>query len=634
MQMKKTLLFLMAILLSGGMLLQAEPVSESRAREIAKKVLAAQPATKAAVGDVKLIWNGEDAATKAAVPPAFYVFGSDRSFVIIAGDDNVQPVLAISDEHPFKVEGMPSNVKAWMDYIKGYVRSSDTRSPEIAQKWAQLTATKAMVDSTVLSNQSYTSRTVEWDQVNPANLYAPTVTVADSTQSQALCGCVALAAAEVLTWFRWPNAGTGIASSYSYPVYSVDGDYIGDFTVPEYDIEANFQLNDAEWTALSAVRTEAQFLGCTGDTRANLAKLVYACGVLIQSVFNDEIHGGTVASELLIPSAFATHMSYNSGSYADYRANHTLREWNSILKDQVLSHPVLYGGSSASYGIHAGHQYVLDGYATLGVDDVFHFNFGWGGWCNGYYYADYQNVYPKSPYNYNLQLDAILNFTPGDGTPIRHLNISQNPGMDYCGLRTNTTIEKGKNIPIEIGLIWNYAATDYDGYLKIVLEEKDGTLKEDSLFISDMNLVSSLGYYFSFSEGVVLTITKDLAFGDKLVAYFTDNDAKNHYVKLTGPRDATIVSELPVMPAAFIKTEDEYHTGDYFQFELMNNDYIYGGTVWTITPIAGGEPIVRNQADIEYKLTQGGTYKIEAAVAPKVGDAVVETITTYITVSE
>ncbi|MBQ4022126.1 MAG: Spi family protease inhibitor, partial [Bacteroidales bacterium] len=82
------------------MTLQAGPVSADRALEVAKKALP-QPATKAS-GDLKLIWNGENAATKAAGQPAFYVFGRDAGgFVIIAGDDNVQPVLAISETNEF-----------------------------------------------------------------------------------------------------------------------------------------------------------------------------------------------------------------------------------------------------------------------------------------------------------------------------------------------------------------------------------------------------------------------------------------------------------------------------------------------------------------------------------------------------
>ena len=332
--MKRFLLLLMSILLTGGTLLQAEPVSESRAREIAMKVLAAQPATKAASGDVKLIWNGEEAATKAASQPAFYVFGSDRGgFVIVAGDDNVQPILAISEENSFKVEGRPTNVRAWMDYIKGYVRSATTRSPEVAQQWAQLTSTKAPVDSAGLTNKSFTSRTVQWNQNAPANAEAPTVNVA---QTQAIAGCVPVALAEILTWFGWPNVGVGSTDSYNSEMFNTNGTLAGYFPMDAYNLETNFSMTSDEWAALKALDTYSEFQECPEPIRSKLARLVYVCGLLVKANFNDGDHLGTSANVEVIPKAFAEHMTYNSGSYMDFLSNHTIREWNTILKTQVL----------------------------------------------------------------------------------------------------------------------------------------------------------------------------------------------------------------------------------------------------------------------------------------------------------
>ena len=94
-----------------------------------------------------------------------------------------------------------------------------------------------------------------------------------------------------------------------------------------------------------------------------------------------------------------------------------------------------------------------------------------------------------------------------------------------------------------------------------------------------------------------------------------------------------LIDELPLLPAAFIKTDAAYHVGDYFQFKLLNNDYLYAGTVWKITAPDGTVSSNLEQSLIEFQLTQAGAYKIEAAVAPVEGDPVVETITTYIEVN-
>ena len=629
----------MAALLLGGMIVQAAPVSADRALEVAKKALA-KPATKAS-GDLKLIWNGEDAATKAATQPAFYVFGRDGGgFVIVAGDDNVQPILAISDENAFQVEGMPSNVRAWMDYIKGYVRSATTRSPEVAQQWAQLTATKAPVDSGGLTNKSYTSRTVQWNQNAPANAQAPTVTY--QTQ-QAIAGCVPVALAEILTWFGWPNVGVGSTDSYNSEIYNTNGTLAGYYPMAAYDLAENFRMTSDEWTALKALDTYSEFQTCEDPIRSKLARLVYVCGLLVKANFNDGDHCGTSANTAFIPQSFAEHMNYNLGSYLDYLSNHTVREWNTILKDQVLDHPVLYSGrASSGSGNDVGHAYVIDGYANYGSEDVFHFNFGWGGNCNGYYYASYQNLNPIRDYVYNLDLEALIGFTPGAGTAIRRLDFL--PGtttilidavpteITFIGIETNAPITNGTPVPLQIGYMYNNTAAQYSGRIRIVLEDKNGDIKGDPLLSTNINPNPNSGSIVPFAAGWTVTITETLKFGDKLAVYYTDNEAKDHFVKMTGPRDGTCVWELPVIPAAFIKTKADYDQYDYFEFELLNNDYLYAGTVWTITEPDGTINIGLAQSSREFQLTQVGTYKIEAAVAPTVGDPVVETITTYITV--
>ena len=86
------------------------------------------------------------------------------------------------------------------------------------------------------------------------------------------------------------------------------------------------------------------------------------------------------------------------------------------------------------------------------------------------------------------------------------------------------------------------------------------------------------------------------------------------------------------MPAAFIKTEDEYHVGDYFQFKLINQDVLYIATEWTFTSPDGVRSSPQPQSQFEYKLTSSGRYKIEAAIKPLVTSDVVETVVTYIDV--
>ena len=171
--MKKLFLLVLMSLLSGVLLLQAAPVPASQALELGRRILSAQPATKAGGGSVRIVWDGESAATKAGVQPAFYVVARDGGgFVIIAGDDNVTPVLAISDRNVFKVEGMPDNVKWWMERMKAYVRATYFQTPEVKARWAKFAGTKSG-DGRITGEVSdkVEKLTPEWDQGGTADIY-------------------------------------------------------------------------------------------------------------------------------------------------------------------------------------------------------------------------------------------------------------------------------------------------------------------------------------------------------------------------------------------------------------------------------------------------------------------------------
>lgn len=49
-----------------------------------------------------------------------------------------------------------------------------------------------------------------------------------------------------------------------------------------------------------------------------------------------------------------------------------------IQKELIAGRPVLYSGQSTA----GGHAFVLDG---CDENDMYHFNWGWSGYANGYY---------------------------------------------------------------------------------------------------------------------------------------------------------------------------------------------------------------------------------------------------------
>ncbi len=215
--MKRTISILFMMLL--GCALYAGPVTPEKALQVARSVFASAPGTKAAgASNLQIVWDGEfEPATKSAQDPAFYVVSRPQGgFVMVAGSDNVQPVLAFSFENDFVVEGMPEHVRAWMEQYKRYVRHASTATVGIQEQWAVFEETKATVApiTTGFIDPYTASHTNEWNQTNPANFYCPDV---EGQTQTSVCGCTALATAEVMAWFGNLNK---TLTDYTIPSYT------------------------------------------------------------------------------------------------------------------------------------------------------------------------------------------------------------------------------------------------------------------------------------------------------------------------------------------------------------------------------------------------------------------------------
>ncbi len=647
--MKSIRILFCAFLLLGGITLQAAPVSQSRALDVAKRVFAAQPATKAA-GDVKLIWNGEDIATKSAVQPAFYVFGRDGGgFVIVAGDDNVTPVLAISDRNEFKVEGMPENVKWWMDRMKAYVRATSSQTAEVRDQWSKFMETKAgaSISGTVTGKVEHL--TPEWGQGDiyhsgqvDQRQYFNSKCPKDTQGKYTITGCVATAISEVMTVLSglpaysttMPTHGDG-----SVAPYEVGSGYVAASTDPlnpytlgtVYDWEHLRTLTN--WQAI-----EAAIAAGNGALVDNMDQLLADVGAVMRAEYS---RGNTSAYTAKAPGYIAEYFGFNKAAYMDLASHYSRRQWEEKLKGQLVERPIIYNGRTEDDKY--GHAFVFDGYGKYEGEDVFHVNFGWEGSCNGYYYETNLDSDGNPKYNYSWSCEAIFDFypdpNPGSSTyPIKigYSAVNANASgttVAFRGIVSAQTFESGVTNKLYIGAIQNFGNAPYVGKFKLVREKRDGSSSDITTF-QTFTAESPLepdyrvwNWWNSFTQ-------YDFEFGEHLVVYYSTDAEGTAWEKVSCPESGEFVGELALLPVNFIKTEATYHVGDWFAFRLMNNDKPYTGTKWTIVAPDGttvGSNVPQSQREI--KLTQAGTYKIQAAVAQSEGDPVVETVVTYITVT-
>jgi len=609
--MKKSILILLLAGLST--VLQACPITPEKALKVAERVLSAQSATKAA-SPLRIIWDGETATTKAdAEAPAFYVVGRDGGgFVIVAGNDNVRPVLALSYTNRFQVEGMPCNVSAWMERIKSYSRTVQEATPEVKAQWETFEETKSgrfpdagVTDVFFPQN----TPTVEWNQSEPANLLMPTVP-GDSERS--VCGCVPLAIAEIMTWFGYPEKGTGTVERYV-----TNQGYSNAKTIPAHDLGREY-----DWAGLQSLKTDEQFRaqcsnGDTTDLAWDAAHLLYDVGTLIQVNYRSS---GTGGNEDRIPSQFSEHMGYSKNVVKRGREyGYPAWKWDQMLVEQVKVHPVYYGGYEAKGG---GHAYVLDGYGYYGGDVVFHFNFGWSGYCNGYYSSDYQapedGRRPNTDFGEYSTVDALFDFVPDPNNQtsfVYELSYSED-GLGITG--------SGNNRFVYADELCNSGNVAFSGMVSLFHLDKNGQRDSEPLESKNINSFSAFAYYNNYRIALNGT-SSSLALGDKYAFYYRPTGGE--YKQVKGHTASSAVAEVPVYPMAFIETAASYSKNDYFYFRLTNQDFTYTNAVWTITDKDGVVTTCYQSADC-FKLTKTGKYTIK--VTPVQGG---ETIVTVINVN-
>ena len=384
--MKKKLLFLLLALFSVGLAF-AEPVDLNRARQVAVNFLkstekAAQQLTADDLTDI----------TSTTPFHEFYVFRvKDNGFILISGDDRALPILGYSLDNQFASEGIPAHVKWWLDNYEEQIaqlRDEDVPPTEsIMLQWRQYTensGSPVSLDETSVAPLLTTT----WNQSPYYNNMCPT----DNTSSSghAVAGCVAIATAQVMKYWNWPTTGRE-SHSYTHDTYGT--------------LSANFATTYS-WSNMPNSLTSS-----SSSTQINaVAKLVYHVGVAVDMDYGPSSSGAVTGSTSLTSNsannALVKYFKYKSSLAFISMSDYTLAEWKNIIISELdNSRPVIYAGSGSG-----GHAFVCDGYNSSGN---FHFNWGWGGWYNGYFAIGSLN--PSSS-NFNSNNRLIIGIEPNRST--------------------------------------------------------------------------------------------------------------------------------------------------------------------------------------------------------------------------
>ena len=471
--------FLLVLLLALGYSpLQAKRITQWQAQQQAYSFWGKQMPQKAKAKS--------RAATTASRSDAYYVFNNDAGgFVIIAGDDAVTPVLGYTSTGSFDAENLPDGLK---DLLKSYERQIAALGDSYQ---ANQTATRAAFTGEKLL------KTAEWNQMAPFNKYTP---------NNYVTGCVATAGAIVMKHHGYPAKGTG---SHSY-------------TWNGKTLTANFE-HDYDWANMPA-----KYDGTNAAAFDGVARLMSDLGVAVEMQYAKSGSGAYIGNLI---SALQKYFGYSKLTYLASIDDVGAEAWNAKLRGEIDGNrPILYSASDASSG---GHSFIIDGYK----DESFSVNWGWGGYCNGFYQIGALN--PQSEGRptgdkYNIGQTAVIGLQPSDGKEkVSTMGFYRYDYLNYMQvLNMNVTdVKKGQKFNVYSLPVGNTGDHAFTGEVVVALMNAKGEIRE--IVCTDTFNEFEVGSYYP-SYTFYSKSTVDAEPGDYLAIMAKENGSEE-YIELYDP---------------------------------------------------------------------------------------------------
>ncbi len=300
-------------------------------------------------------------------------------WVMISASKNVIPVPAYSLTSKFSHTNQPPQFVAWVNQYADqivYAISKNSSNEKADNEWQRLLNHDYKLLNTISKEKSVEPMLLSnWDQGNYYNQMCPYDP--SGPGDNCLTGCVATAMGQLCEYFRWPKNGTG-SYSYEHPDYGT--------------ISANFEETYYRWNEM----TNEVF-----SHNLAVAELLFQMGVSVDMDYGPD---GSGMYNHKAAYSLRTHFKYAPETEYLYRDSTDL-DWDStILVHLNKGVPMYYAGWSVP-NLY-GHAFIVDGYQT---EEYFHFNWGWGGSQDGYFYLE--DLSPGGS-NFNLAQELIINCYP------------------------------------------------------------------------------------------------------------------------------------------------------------------------------------------------------------------------------
>ncbi|MCF8298474.1 MAG: C10 family peptidase [Saprospiraceae bacterium] len=473
----------------------------------------------------------------------YYVVEINPSgYVIVSGDDNAYPILAYSLNNNYVSDNQPEQYISWMQnyemQIQYIINNNLQADQNIIDSWNyysihQINSSPLMAVTPLLNTT--------WDQDDYYNTNCPSASTGPGGHVYA--GCVATAMAQVMKFWSYPTQGTG-THSYSHTVANGYSNNYG-------TLSANFGTTTYGWSNMPNSLTSSS----TSTQKAAIAQLIYHCGV---SVEMDYDVSGSAASTADCEYSLKTYFNYNSSADYKSKSSYTTTSWDALIKSDLDNgYPIIYRGD----GTAGGHSFVLDGYQGTS-NNHYHFNWGWSGYNNGYFYLTSLN---PGTYNFTSNQGAVFQIHPASSSGLNCSGAySLTSGTAYNG----TTIGGNSNVSTYSGAPSSWTET---GPEKVHTISISGTT---SLSASLTNLGTNDLDVFILSS---CNNNACVAFGDN-TASLTNATSGTYYIVVDGYGGASGSYTLTVSVGGSPNLSYYTNTGSVNTFSYDTTTHVLGVT--------------------------------------------------------
>lgn len=398
-------------------------------------------------------------------------------FVIVSGDDASKPIIGYSFDTKLSLDN--ELFVAWMrmyDQTIARMRQDQVKpTDEIANAWNRQGIIDERKEATVAP-----LLTTQWNQSPYYNDMCP---FDETEQTRVVAGCGAIATAQVMKYWNYPERGLG-SNSYVHNTYGT--------------LSANFGNTDYQWDLMPDELTSTS----SQDQIDAVAKLVYHVAVALNMQFSpyassSYLYGYGDPDVPAMDNALVNYFKYSPCVMSHCKAAYDEAEWVAMMKDELDNgRPILYRGADYFSG---GHLFVCDGYDA---SSLFHFNWGWGGHCDGFF--ELGNLNPSS-YDYSHDCMMLTNIYPLSDTNAQPL-ITVTSNNDLWGsVSVDSPVEYGQRVTIsatpEQGykfVTWSdgneYIQRSFPALSSCNYEARFAPIAGDTLFYCTQNMLDTRGY--------------------------------------------------------------------------------------------------------------------------------------------